>query len=327
MDGPEVFAFEEACAARFGGGHGIALANGSVALELALRAFGIGPGDEVVVSPRSFVASASCVMLVGRNPGLRRRRSRQREHHAEIDRAGPDRAHPRDHPRPSRRMARGHAGHHGPRRAKRGLICHRGLRAGARRRDRRRTASAASATPPLLLLPGQDHLDRRRRRLPEFKDEDGLELGLVVQGSRQELRQGRCDRPSLAMFRWLHDRVGTNWRLTGPQAAIGTHPAAEARRMARAARARTPPSGPRRSRTCPGFACPCLAPRHAPRASTSSISTLEAPTADAGHPSTEILRQATRRGIRAVFGFTARKSIAKRRLTTCRGPTARMRAG
>lgn len=46
----------------------IALANGSLALELALRAFGIGPGDEVIVSPRSFVASASCVLLVGATP-------------------------------------------------------------------------------------------------------------------------------------------------------------------------------------------------------------------------------------------------------------------
>ena len=66
--GPEVFEFEQACAARFGGGRAIALANGSVALELALRAFGIGPGDEVVVSPRSFVASVSCVSLVGATP-------------------------------------------------------------------------------------------------------------------------------------------------------------------------------------------------------------------------------------------------------------------
>jgi dTDP-4-amino-4,6-dideoxygalactose transaminase len=66
--GPEVFEFEQACAERFGGGRAIALANGSVALELALRAFGIGPGDEVIVSPRSFVASASCASLVGAVP-------------------------------------------------------------------------------------------------------------------------------------------------------------------------------------------------------------------------------------------------------------------
>ena len=66
--GPDVFDFERACVARFGGGRAIALANGSVALELALRAFGIGPGDEVIVSPRSFVASASCARLVGATP-------------------------------------------------------------------------------------------------------------------------------------------------------------------------------------------------------------------------------------------------------------------
>lgn len=47
---------------------GIALANGTVALELALRAFGIGPGDEVIVTPRSFIASAACVVTVGATP-------------------------------------------------------------------------------------------------------------------------------------------------------------------------------------------------------------------------------------------------------------------
>ncbi|HEY8591259.1 MAG TPA: aminotransferase class I/II-fold pyridoxal phosphate-dependent enzyme [Sphingomicrobium sp.] len=66
--GPEVFAFEQAFEERFGGGRAIALANGSVALDLALRAFGIGPGDEVIVSPRSFVASVSCVRLAGATP-------------------------------------------------------------------------------------------------------------------------------------------------------------------------------------------------------------------------------------------------------------------
>jgi dTDP-4-amino-4,6-dideoxygalactose transaminase len=66
--GDTVTAFQAALVARFGGGHGIALMNGSVALELPLLAFGVGPGDEVIVSPRSFVASASCVRLVGATP-------------------------------------------------------------------------------------------------------------------------------------------------------------------------------------------------------------------------------------------------------------------
>lgn len=48
--------------------HAIAVANGTVALELALRALGIGPGDEVIVTSRSFVASASCTLLVGATP-------------------------------------------------------------------------------------------------------------------------------------------------------------------------------------------------------------------------------------------------------------------
>ena len=54
--GGEVFAFQDALARRFGSDHCIALANGSLALELPLLAFGIGPGDEVVVTPRTFVA-------------------------------------------------------------------------------------------------------------------------------------------------------------------------------------------------------------------------------------------------------------------------------
>ena len=47
---------------------GIALANGSVALELALHAFGIGPGDEVVTTSRTFIASASAAVMRGATP-------------------------------------------------------------------------------------------------------------------------------------------------------------------------------------------------------------------------------------------------------------------
>ena len=48
--------------------HGLAVANGSLALQAALLASGIGPGDEVVVTPRSFIASVSAVVLVGARP-------------------------------------------------------------------------------------------------------------------------------------------------------------------------------------------------------------------------------------------------------------------
>jgi dTDP-4-amino-4,6-dideoxygalactose transaminase len=48
--------------------YAIALANGTVALEASLRALDVGPGDEVIVTPRSFLASASCVINVGARP-------------------------------------------------------------------------------------------------------------------------------------------------------------------------------------------------------------------------------------------------------------------
>jgi len=48
--------------------HAVAVANGTVALELALRAFGIGQGDDVITSSRTFVASASCISMVGARP-------------------------------------------------------------------------------------------------------------------------------------------------------------------------------------------------------------------------------------------------------------------
>src|SRR5215472_1219365 len=45
--------------------HAIVLANGTVALELALQALCIGPGDEVIVPSRTFIASASCAVMRG----------------------------------------------------------------------------------------------------------------------------------------------------------------------------------------------------------------------------------------------------------------------
>jgi len=48
--------------------YAIALANGTVALELALKAINIAHGDEVIVTPRSFIASVSCIVNVGAIP-------------------------------------------------------------------------------------------------------------------------------------------------------------------------------------------------------------------------------------------------------------------
>ena len=48
--------------------HAVAVANGTVALELALEALGIGRGDEVIVTSRTFIASASCAVMRGATP-------------------------------------------------------------------------------------------------------------------------------------------------------------------------------------------------------------------------------------------------------------------
>lgn len=66
--GAKVNEFEREFAALAGCRHGVALANGTVALDAALKALDIGPGDDVAVSPRSFVASASCVAWAGARP-------------------------------------------------------------------------------------------------------------------------------------------------------------------------------------------------------------------------------------------------------------------
>ena len=66
--GPEGTAFEREFAAYCGAGHGLAVANGTVALELCLRALGVGPGDEVVTTPRSFIATANSIVLCGARP-------------------------------------------------------------------------------------------------------------------------------------------------------------------------------------------------------------------------------------------------------------------
>lgn len=66
--GQECREFEREFAAWSETRHAIALANGTVALDLALRGLGIGAGDEVVVTPRTFLASASCIVNAGAIP-------------------------------------------------------------------------------------------------------------------------------------------------------------------------------------------------------------------------------------------------------------------
>ncbi len=66
--GPKVREFETRFASFIGSKYAVAVSNGTAALHLALLAAGVGPGDEVIVPPFTFVATATVVLLVGAKP-------------------------------------------------------------------------------------------------------------------------------------------------------------------------------------------------------------------------------------------------------------------
>jgi dTDP-3-amino-3,4,6-trideoxy-alpha-D-glucose transaminase len=66
--GPEVGAFEQELAAYCGARHAVGVANGTDALTIALRAMGVGPGDDVVVPSFTFYASAEAIPPTGARP-------------------------------------------------------------------------------------------------------------------------------------------------------------------------------------------------------------------------------------------------------------------
>ncbi len=68
--GEEGQRFEEEFATHAACKYGVAVANGTVALELALHALGISSGDEVIVPSRTFIAAASCAVMRGAKPVL-----------------------------------------------------------------------------------------------------------------------------------------------------------------------------------------------------------------------------------------------------------------
>src|SRR5437667_4821462 len=66
--GPEIFELETALAHFVGVKHCITVASGTDSLEIALRALGIGPGDEVITVPFTWISSAEVIGLAGAKP-------------------------------------------------------------------------------------------------------------------------------------------------------------------------------------------------------------------------------------------------------------------
>lgn len=66
--GPRVAAFEKEFAEEVGASHAVAVSNCTVALHLALKAVGVGPGDEVITASHSFIATANAITYVGATP-------------------------------------------------------------------------------------------------------------------------------------------------------------------------------------------------------------------------------------------------------------------
>lgn len=66
--GTECREFEKEFASWCGTKYAVAVANGTLALDLALKALNVGDGDEVIVTPRTFLASVSCIVTAGATP-------------------------------------------------------------------------------------------------------------------------------------------------------------------------------------------------------------------------------------------------------------------
>ena len=218
--GPEVSAFEEACTARFGGGHGIALANGSVALDLALLALGIGPEDEVVVTPRTFVASAFCVMLAGATPvfadvdldsgnitpdSIERVLTERTRAIIPVHLAG----WPADMPG-IMDLARRHNL----------LVIEDCAQAQGATIDGRSVGSFGDAAAFSFC---QDKIVSTGGEggFVSFQDRETWDWARSFKDHGKNWQKVESATGPPGEFKWLHDQVGTNWRLTGPQAAIG----------------------------------------------------------------------------------------------------------
>ena len=161
--GEEGRQFENEFARSCGTNHAICVANGTVALELALQALDVGSGDEVITTSRTFIASASCAVTRGALPVCAEvDRDSQNITAETIGRAITPRTkaiiavHLAGWPCDMDPILKVAAQH--------GLESDRRLRPGAGRNLQATSGRLTGRCGSVFVLPGQDHDNRRRRR-------------------------------------------------------------------------------------------------------------------------------------------------------------------
>lgn len=199
--------------------HAIAVANGTLALEVALRALEIGAGDEVIVPARSFMASASCVVACGATPVF-----------ADVDRVSqsltPATISPHLTDRTRAIIVVHLAGHPAPVDEIAALVTERGIKLiedcaqahGATLQGRvvggfGDAAAFSFCTDKIMSTGGEGGMlllrDRSAWRRAWALKDHGKDPDVYAEGG-----------DGIA-FRWLHHHFGSNYRLTEMQAAIG----------------------------------------------------------------------------------------------------------
>ena len=217
--GTEGREFEKEFAAFTGCRHAIALANGTVALELALFALGIGTGDEVITTCRTFIASASCIVMRGATPVL-----------ADVDPVGQnitaDTVRPLITPRTRAIICVHLAGWPCDMDPILELARERGLKV---IEDCAQAHGACYKGRPVGSLGDAAAFSFCQDKIMTTGGEGGMlttnDTGLWEKAwafkDHGKSYDAVYNRTHLPGFRWLHESFGTNWRLTEMQSAIG----------------------------------------------------------------------------------------------------------
>jgi dTDP-4-amino-4,6-dideoxygalactose transaminase len=217
--GQEGRKFEQEFASSAGCKYAIALANGTVALELALYVLGIGPGDEVIVTCRTFIASASAVVMRGAIPVMADVDPVSQNVTAETLKAALT-------PRTKAIIAVHLAGWPCDMDSILGLAREHGLKViedcaqshGAKYRGRpigsMGDVAAFSFCHDKIMTTGGEG------GMLTTNDQGVWELGWAFKDHGKSWDTLNNHKPTPG-FRWLHESFGTNWRLTEMQSAIG----------------------------------------------------------------------------------------------------------